>query len=240
MQDIKDQQAKEKPKNSITIEFPEPGKVRSRKVVTRSKARATGKFPSLKANRMMQWESIHELNAFRLLEVNPEVKVFQEQPFVIHYVLDGIPYRHYPDIFVQTQSANEIWEIKPTAEAKRPEVMARTKFLELALPDHGYKYRVVLGEDLGRKIRLDNIKALLDCNRVTITPLVREKIRQIFSNAPTLTIGTLQECLQGEISQKEIYRLIIEGDLFCNMETRFSSTTELHHKANIVHNVNKA
>ena len=187
----------------------------------------------------MQWESIHELNAFRLLEVNPEVKTFQEQPCVIHYVLDGISYRHYPDILVQTQTAREIWEIKPIEEANKPEVISRTKFLEAALPDHGYQYRVLLGEDLGRKIRLDNIKALLDCNRLTIAPLVREKIRQIFSTVSTLTIGTLQECLQGEISQKEIYRLIIEGDLFCNMETPFSSTTQLHHIAHIVHNVNK-
>jgi len=45
---------------SIEIKFPVDGKIRSRKVVSRSNARNSGKYPSWKMQRMMQWESPHE------------------------------------------------------------------------------------------------------------------------------------------------------------------------------------
>ena len=37
---------------------------------------------------MLQWESINELNAFRLLDCDPRVTVFTEQPCEIVY-FDG-------------------------------------------------------------------------------------------------------------------------------------------------------
>ena len=38
---------------------------------------------------MVQWESENELNAFRLLDCDPDVTRFHEQPCEIVYVLDG-------------------------------------------------------------------------------------------------------------------------------------------------------
>jgi hypothetical protein len=44
------------------VRFPNNDQLRSRKVVTRYRARSTGKFPSFKMGRMMQRGSSHELN----------------------------------------------------------------------------------------------------------------------------------------------------------------------------------
>ena len=71
------------------IVFPEPGQLRSRKVVSRSSARPKGKYPSWKVRRMVQWESENELNAFRLLDCDPDVTCFNEQPCEVKYVLGG-------------------------------------------------------------------------------------------------------------------------------------------------------
>lgn len=71
------------------IVFPKPGQLRSRKVVSRSRARPTGKYPSWKMRRMVQWESENELNAFRLLDCDPDVTRFHEQPCEVMYVLGG-------------------------------------------------------------------------------------------------------------------------------------------------------
>jgi hypothetical protein len=60
----------------LRIAFSSPEQVRSRRVVTRSRFRLTGKYPSWKMERMLQWESINELNAFRLLDCDPRVTVF--------------------------------------------------------------------------------------------------------------------------------------------------------------------
>jgi hypothetical protein len=64
----------------LRIAFSSAERVRSRRVVTRSRFRPTGKYPSWKMERMLQWESINELNAFRLLDCDPGVTVFSEQP----------------------------------------------------------------------------------------------------------------------------------------------------------------
>ena len=65
----------------IQIIFPKDGKIRSRKVVKRSNARNTGKYPSWKMKRMMQWESVHEGNAMRILDATPHVTSFTELDF---------------------------------------------------------------------------------------------------------------------------------------------------------------
>lgn len=138
----------------LEIRFPEEGDVRSRKIVTRSRSRATGKYPSWKMGRMIQWESTNELNAYRLLDANPAAIAYHEQPLTIQYVLDGETHKHFPDTLVQWGSSRELWEIKPSSEACRPEYVNRTRFLEAALPQLGFAYRLVLAEDLNKEPRL--------------------------------------------------------------------------------------
>ena len=70
----------------IQINFPKDGKIRSRKVVKRSNARNSGKYPSWKMQRMMQWESVHEGNAMRILDATPNITAFNEQPCEIIYI----------------------------------------------------------------------------------------------------------------------------------------------------------
>lgn len=136
----------------ISLVFPEPGQL-ARKVISRSKQRPTFKYPSWKMGRMIHAESHNELNAFRLLDANPEVKAFQEQPLTIHYILNGEDHLHYPDILVTVQG-KELWEVKPKKEATSEEIAERTAFLTKHLPDLGYTYRMVLGEDLAREPRM--------------------------------------------------------------------------------------
>jgi len=85
-------------KNCIRLIFPEVGKIRMRKVSTRSRARPTGEYPSWKMSRMLEWESHNELNAFVLLDASPSIKAFAEQPMLIEYSMDGVAAKHYPDI----------------------------------------------------------------------------------------------------------------------------------------------
>lgn len=84
----------------LRLEAPESGRKRSREVITRSKTRPTGRYPSWKMGRMIDWESPHELNAFRLLDADAGVIAFFEQPLRVHYVLNGEAHVHYPDIAV--------------------------------------------------------------------------------------------------------------------------------------------
>jgi hypothetical protein len=117
-----------------SIVFPEAGKLRSRKIVSRSSARPKGKYPSWKMRRMLQWESENELNAFRLLDCDPDVTRFYEQPCQVMYDLDGLARSHYPDILVEKNSRKELWEVKPDTTAEEQKIVARTALLVQGLP----------------------------------------------------------------------------------------------------------
>lgn len=103
---------------------------RARTVVSRSRSRPTGKYPSWKTGRMVEWESHNELNALRLLDADPNIRTFREQPLTIRYALDGEVHLHFPDVLVDRVCGRELWEIKPAAHACDPKVVARTRLLE--------------------------------------------------------------------------------------------------------------
>jgi hypothetical protein len=161
----------------ISIELPKEGKLRSRTVVSRSRARPTGKYPSWKMGRMIQWESGNELNACRLLDANPGVISYFEQPLVIRYIQDDILHLHYPDTLVQWQDHHELWEIKTASDAVKSENIQRTQLLETALPKLGYRYRLIIAEDLAREPRLSNSLILLKFGRNPVSILAEEQLR---------------------------------------------------------------
>jgi hypothetical protein len=214
-------------KGSLEIVFPEDGKLRSRKVVSRSRARPTGKYPSWKMGRMLQWESHNELNAFRLLDANPSVREFHEQPAEIHYSLHGEKHRHYPDILVVYSSAKkEFWEIKPKKEASAPETVQRTELLSAQLPIKGFGYRMVLGEDISKQPRLANILDILHYGRRPVNDIERERLRLIF-NQGSIAWGAIKGGLLGSAGRKNVSRLVLEGVLRLNLEHELTESTPL-------------
>jgi hypothetical protein len=161
----------------LRIVFSSAKQVRSRRVVTRSRFRPTGKYPSWKMGRMLQWESMNELHAFRLLDCDPRVTVFTEQPCEIVYVDGAETRRHYPDIYVEIDSNRELWEVKAECEASQSEVSARTELLTSGLQPYGFTYRMVLDHELANQPRLDNAKTMLRYGRRTASDNEREYVR---------------------------------------------------------------
>jgi hypothetical protein len=61
------------------------GAARARKITNAGNRKVIGKFPSLKMNRVIWWESQLERDYIYLLEIDPEVLSYSEQPFTISY-----------------------------------------------------------------------------------------------------------------------------------------------------------
>lgn len=207
------------------ITFPTDNEVRARTVVSRSRARATGKYPSWKMGRMLQWESHNELNALRLLDANPAVLEFFDQPCVIHYQLGGKEHRHYPDTLVKTATTKYLWEVKTTANARRTEVLERTELLTAKLPAQGYQYAVVLAEDLAREPRMRQTRILLKNGRTPLTFEQKEHARLLFSETSSLLWRHLLEGLYKPFTLQQACRLILEGALHVNLDAPFGATT---------------
>jgi TnsA endonuclease N terminal len=215
------------PGKLIGIRFCGPEQVRIRKIVMRSRSRATGKFPSSKLLRMIQWESINELNAFRLAECMPTVTHYSEQPCEISYFSqDGGEARHYPDLIVTINGLRELWEVKTRADANSNEVRYRTQILTAALPQLGFQYRIKLAEDLARQPRLDNACLLLEFGRGPVTQVERWQFGKLLEKSPTLRWGDACTGLYGPRGREVLCRLTLEGVLSLEMHERLTDATE--------------
>lgn len=220
------------PEAALEVILPKDGKTRSRTVVSRSRACGTGKYPSWKMGRMVQWESPNELNALRLLDADPAANSFQEQPLVIRYQLQGEAFLHYPDLLVEWDNGRrELWEIKPAREAALPQVSARTEFLKSALPRLGFEYRMLIAEDLKQEPYLSNALVLLKYGREPVGNADRERIRQILQAVPAIRWASAVKGDLGPRGRAILCRLTLEGSLFFDRGqkltelTAFGSTT---------------
>jgi hypothetical protein len=211
-----------------SVVFPELGELRSRKVVTRSRARSTGKYPSWKMGRMIQWESTPELNAFRLLDSDPMVIRFSEQPCEIAYLQDGVVRGHFPDILVEYVDRKELWEVKLESEAVKPEIVVRTALLG-DLTTWGYDYKVVVAEELASQPRLKNAMKLHHFGGLrAVTPAEHESIRLEFKRSPELVWSDACRGAYGPRGREILCRLALEGVLKVDRTAPWTDATRFH------------
>ncbi len=211
----------------ISVDFPSDGKLRSRKVVKRSNARNTGKYPSIKMKRMMQWESVHEENAMRLCDADPEVISFSEQPCVIRYVMRGKGHLHYPDLLMIKQSGSYLLEVKTLADAQSKEVAERTALLMCELPKHGYQYCLVTAEELSTEPRLSNVKQLLKLGKDPVTLAQVEYFRRHFATHGNCVWRDFTDTLL-----KPLSRLILDGYLKIDLSQPLQKNTAIYSQFN--------
>jgi hypothetical protein len=181
--------------------------------------------------RMIQWESLNELNAFRLLDADPSASAYSEQPLTVRFVLSGETHLHFPDVLVQRDHSRELWEIKPQSEAGKPTFVARTRLLESALPELGFAYRLIIAEDLAKQPRLSNTLMLLKYGREPVSELAREHIRQILLTIPEISWGAAINddlCPKG---QAVLSRLALEGFLSFDIDQKLTATTSFRLRA---------
>lgn len=210
----------------LSITYPENNKLRSRKIVSRSRARATGKFPSWKMGRMIQWESDNELNAYRLLDADPSVIEFYEQPLTINFVQDNTPHIHYPDVLVKWADHEELWEIKSPNDADKPEYLSRTQFLASALTEYGYDYKLINSDSFRRQPRLSNSITVLKFGRhPPLSPLLEENLRLIIAANGCISWGAILAGVMGKAGRQHVCRLFLEGRLFFDIENELSPET---------------
>jgi hypothetical protein len=210
----------------LRIEFAKPGE-RTRKIISRSNFHPTGRYPSFRMKRSMHWDSPHELNAYQLLDSNPAVTEFIDQPCIIHYRLDGKDHKHYPDTMVRTAECSSLWEIKTKADALSPEVAARSHLMAKCLPAFGYQYAVVLAEDLWRQPRLKNARLVIRRGRKPLTFELLELARRLFESTDSLLWHDVQAGRYEPLAIRHICRLILDNYLFLDFDQQISPITAI-------------
>lgn len=169
---------------------------------------------------MLCWDSVHELNFYRLAECDARVKQVRDQPCAIEYCLNGIERTHFPDSLVVTDEGATLCEVKTAKEAAQEEVAERTRLLTRLLPHWGYQYRIVLAEDLGAKPRLENACHLLRFGRKALSFELREFFRRIVDSTREFSWCHLVAGRYAPLSAAHACRLVLDGALHINFMVR--------------------
>jgi len=185
---------------------------RMRKVVKRSNYRVTGKYPSWKMQRMMQWESTIERDAFYLFDGTPGIISFHEQPAEIIYTINGKRAVHFPDVLIITSDHRQLLlEIKSDKESQDDEIMQRTNLLKRLLAEQELSYVMLTESQIKLEPRLANMKTILRFGRKS-TPLFKQErvIRTCFKNK-ICHLGTVLSQQSGKEDFSVLCRMILDG-----------------------------
>ena len=190
--------------------------MRVRKVVTRRGRRFRGYFPSVKMRRTVHWESLLEKDALLLLELSPGVVAYQEQPEFIQY-FDGQQLRKYiPDLKIILHDGTvRHLEIKPAEQLARPSIQEKYEAIAKHYQSIELPYRIITENEIRREPLFSNLKLLAYAHAHPWHEQPTDfDLHTVFQGQSELPFSVLQE----HWSLGDVYRLIVSGQLSCNLE----------------------
>lgn len=192
---------------------------RARKVITRSPTRTVGRFPSLKAARSIHWESQLERDFVYLLEFDPAVLDYREQPETIRLTIDGKPRRYTPDFLVRTASLMVVYEVKPADKAAHPDMVALFASAAEHYAGRGMRYQVVTEADIRIRPYIDNVALLLRYRSHPVDADVEARILDRLAFEPT-SLGELITELAPHADMAEVLALLANRRLSADLARR--------------------
>ncbi|MFY2763533.1 hypothetical protein [Arenimonas sp. MALMAid1274] len=202
----------------LKIELPDLGTLRARKLVIRSRRLMTGKYPSWKMGRQVHWESRLESKVFRLLDVCPGVTKFGEQPFTIHYFINGIWRAHVPDVAFLTYDG-KLWilEIKSNLDRNIQQAIIRAALISPRLKCLGINYMVARQTLIEAGASVENASSLVRFGRAPGSGIAEKKILDLVSERSNLSRANLiGHALDGRHAFHTAANLAMRGDVSLN------------------------
>jgi hypothetical protein len=184
---------------------------RARKVIRRGSRRTTGKFPTLKPEkRSVHWEGPLERDFIFLLEIDPEVASYREQPLKIEYAMEGKKHVYTPDFLVERKGKKQLAEV--TLRRKVKERDAAFRIISTVCARNGYEFVVVTEDEIRLQPRLNNVKLLWRYSRTSITPQHQIACQEYFSGSGEATLADLMASFATKgIGKQLVYGLLYHG-----------------------------
>jgi len=168
-----------------------------------------GKFPSLKLGRMVFFESRLERDQIYLMEYDPEVVFYEEQPLLIEYIVAGKRYKYFPDFKVVTASGQhlllECKAEKFVATDKNQHKLAAGKAWCDA---RNWQFRLITEQVTRTGCRLENVMLLWQFARHSIPLDTKAQIYNIMNNGQSLTVDTLSRQINPDNPQAAIVPIL--------------------------------
>lgn len=164
----------------------------------------TGKFPSLKMKRIIQFESGVEKDFIYLLEYDERITSFEEQPLRIEYKIEEKEHTYTPDFQAVVDGENWLYECKPEKFVRKGDNPLKFAVAEKWCESQGWGFQVITAELIRSGYRLKNVKYLTGFARFIVHPILIAKIMAFFQEKQTARLADVVANLP-EYSSKEIY-----------------------------------
>lgn len=190
----------------------------ARNITNAGSMKLIGKFPSLKMGRIVWYESLLERDYMYLLEIDPEVISYREQPFRIRYFLAG-KNRHYtPDLLIHRKSEEYVVEVKPKKKAMEQKYLILFQTAAHICRQEGYEFHVATDIIIRSQPRLSTVKFLYKYARTPISPQHQIYCHELFVEAQELPLSEIIKFFATKaIGPQVVYALIFHGVLSINL-----------------------
>jgi hypothetical protein len=193
--------------------------MRSRKITNTGTLKNIGKFPSIKTGSTVYFESLLERDYIYLLDYDPDVIRFREQPLKIEYPFDGRVRSYFPDFLVEKRTHSELVEVKPQIKTLGPAFASFVKIITDTAVSRGYGYSVVTDLTIRKEPRLTNIKVLWRYARVPIVFRHTVLLHNLFKENKILSLGEITSYFASVGETRElVYSLLFHRHLSINID----------------------
>jgi hypothetical protein len=158
-----------------------------RKVFTHG-GNAVGRFPSIKMKRMIAFESLLERDFIYLLDYDPSVEWFEEQPLAIEYVHVDKTLHYTPDFHIIEADKEHpfgqhvLVECKPERFVDTDENYRKFAIAQAWCQERGWQFRTATEQQIRFGYRLQNVKLLTQYARQRVDPVLHDRILSFLSS----------------------------------------------------------
>jgi hypothetical protein len=156
-----------------------------------------GRFPSIKMERMIAFESLLERDFIYLLDYDARVEWFEEQPLTIEYEHEAQTLHYTSDFHVIGAGQQVVVECKPERFVETPDNQRKFAVARAWCVARGWEFRVVTDQQIRAGHRLSNIKRLTQYARLSLDPVFRYRVNVVLQDAPNpLTLQALAQAIE--------------------------------------------
>ncbi len=187
-----------------------------------------GKFFSVKTGRVAWYEALTERDFMYLLDFDPAVVSWWEQPLQMRYSHDGKTHRYTPDLEVHRTSKKQIVEVKPKDKVESGEWDFLFRTAACICEPEGYEFIVVTDEQIREQPKLNNVKKLWKYARTPVGSREQVLCADYFQQRQVaeITLGDLQRFFKTKHAPVQaLYALLFWGALDFDLKQPLDSVT---------------
>lgn len=175
-----------------------------------------GKFASVKTGRVAWYESLLERDYMYLLDFDPQITYWHEQPFKIRYVFGGKTHYYTPDIEVHREAKKQVVEVKSQEQVDSGEFDILFRSATSICDDEGYEYIVATDRTIREQPKLESIKKLWKYARTPIVPQHQVLSAELFQvkDVEEVELGDLLAFISSRgVDKQVVYSMLFWGIL---------------------------